>query len=109
MRCSSPKELSSQGLASIPRSLRTPVQVQNLEPRSGFSDLENRVSNPTPNNSPSNLPQISKTPNYKLLRRAPMRRGRKVKSQGFVGLLTATSNHQPCFLSHLIIGRGSEL
>ncbi|GBN19830.1 hypothetical protein AVEN_137000-1 [Araneus ventricosus] len=96
MRCSSPKELSSQGLASIPRGLRTPVQVQNLAPRSDFSifsDLENRVSNQSPNQFSIDLLFLSKTPNYKLLRLAPMRRGRKFKSQGFVGLLTATSNH----------------
>ncbi|GBN10170.1 hypothetical protein AVEN_253398-1 [Araneus ventricosus] len=37
-----------------------------------------------------------------------MRRGRKVKSQGFVGWLTATSNHDLSSLSHLIIGRGSK-
>ncbi|GBN96826.1 hypothetical protein AVEN_22098-1 [Araneus ventricosus] len=95
MRCSSPKGLSSQGLASIPRGLRTPVQVQNLEPRSDFSifsDLENRVSN-VESISKSILPQFS--PKLQTLNSftRPMRRGRKVKSQGFVGLLTAASNH----------------
>ncbi|GBM59944.1 hypothetical protein AVEN_4010-1 [Araneus ventricosus] len=35
-----------------------------------------------------------------------MRRGRKVKSQGFVGWLTTTSNHW--LSSHLSIGRGSK-
>ncbi|GBM04930.1 hypothetical protein AVEN_126083-1 [Araneus ventricosus] len=37
-----------------------------------------------------------------------MRRGRNVKSLGFVGWLTAISNHQLSSLSHLIIGRGSK-
>ncbi|GBM62906.1 hypothetical protein AVEN_145436-1 [Araneus ventricosus] len=93
MRCSSPKELSS-----IPRSLRTPLLVQNLAPRSDFSifsDLENRELN-LESVSKSILPRsppLSKTPNYKFLRRAPIRRGRKFKSLGFVGWLTATSNH----------------
>ncbi|GBN91060.1 hypothetical protein AVEN_173667-1 [Araneus ventricosus] len=111
MRCSSLKELSSQRLASIPRDLRTPVQVQNLAPRSDFSifsDLENRVPNQSPNQFSIDL-LLSETPNYKLLRPASMRRGRKFKSQGFVGLLTATSNPLASFLSPLTIGRGSEL
>ncbi|GBM72466.1 hypothetical protein AVEN_226107-1 [Araneus ventricosus] len=37
-----------------------------------------------------------------------MRRGRQVKSQGFVGFLITASNRKPRSLSHLIIGRGSE-
>ncbi|GBM17147.1 hypothetical protein AVEN_251057-1 [Araneus ventricosus] len=66
----------------------------------------------------SNLPQIirsriqspflSKTPNFKLPRPARMRRGRKIKSQRFVGLLTAASNRKPRSLCRLIIGRRSE-
>ncbi|GBN08955.1 hypothetical protein AVEN_87344-1 [Araneus ventricosus] len=95
----SPKEISSQGLASIPRGLRTPVQVQNLASRSDFSifpDLENRVPN-LGSISQSILHRsslfISKTPNYKLLSPVPMRSGRKFKSQGFVGWLTPSSNH----------------
>ncbi|GBM94631.1 hypothetical protein AVEN_20060-1 [Araneus ventricosus] len=77
--------------------LRTPIQVQNIGPRfhfSIFSDLENRVSNQSPNqfSVDLDLPFLSKTPNYKLLLLAPMRRGRKFKSQGFVGWLTASSN-----------------
>ncbi|GBM87556.1 hypothetical protein AVEN_107205-1 [Araneus ventricosus] len=109
---SSPKELSSQRLASIPRGLRTPVSsaesraeilTSNLPP---ISRIESRISNPL---SESNLFFLSKTLNFKLLRRAPMRRGRNVMSQGFVELLTAASNRKPRSLSHLIIRRGRNI
>ncbi|GBN35558.1 hypothetical protein AVEN_57028-1 [Araneus ventricosus] len=57
------------------------------------------------NHSISNLSHLPSS-HLKPPRPAPMRRGRKVKSQGFVGLLTATTNL--ISLSHLIIGRESK-
>ncbi|GBM32135.1 hypothetical protein AVEN_11921-1 [Araneus ventricosus] len=96
---------SSQRLASIPRGLRTPVTSAEISCRdSDFSIF----SNHSISKIQFNLLFLSKTPNFKLLHPASMRRGRKVKSQGFVGLLTAASNRKPRSLSHLIIRRGSE-
>ncbi|GBM12649.1 hypothetical protein AVEN_46139-1 [Araneus ventricosus] len=86
---------SSQRLASIPRGLKTPVtspEISSVEILiSQFSQIiRSRISS-----------HLSSS-HFKPPRPAPMRRGRNVKSQGFVGLLTATSNHKPeiSFSSH---------
>ncbi|GBM11687.1 hypothetical protein AVEN_75645-1 [Araneus ventricosus] len=96
---------ASHRLASIPRGLRTPVTSAESRAEILTSNLHQIIRSRI---SKSISPFPPKLETFKLLRPAPMRRGRNVKSQGFIGLLTAASNRKPRSLSHLIIGRGSE-